>query len=86
MGGDQVRHPGAGDIVVTKVADHYHVSRTQAEEKPVITIQSMNRLGDALTLACQLVTGSPRRVFLYDRGDRLHYVEIDCANPYWDQR
>lgn len=78
-----LRHPVAGDIVVTKVANHYHVGRAQAEGTPSVSIQQMDRLGDALTLACQLITGSARRVFLYDRGDRLHYVEIDCAKPSW---
>ena len=84
MGGDQARHPQPGDIVVTKVADHYHVSRAMAGgTAPSVSIQAMDRLGDALTLACQLVTGSPRRVFLYDRGDRPHHTQIDCAKPYW---
>ena len=78
----QARHPTAGDIVVTKVANHYHVGRVEAEGKPWTSIQTMDRLADALTLACRLVSGS-QHVFLYDRGDRLHYVEIDCAKPYW---
>jgi hypothetical protein len=83
MGGEQGRHPVTGDVVVTKVAEHYHVGRVQAEGTPSVSIQQVDRLGDALTLACQLVTGSRRRVFLNDRVDRLHYVEIDCAKPSW---
>ena len=76
------RHPGAGDIVVTKVAEHYHVGRVQAEGTPSVPIQAMNRIGAVLTLACELISGS-QRVFLYDHGGLLHHSEIDCAKPYW---
>ena len=76
-------YPVAGDIVVTKVAAHYHVARAEAEGHPWSSIQLTTRLGDALTLACRLAIGSPRRVFIYARRDRYQYVEIDCAKPPW---
>jgi hypothetical protein len=79
------RQPADGDIVVTKVASHFHVGRVQAEGKPWTSIEVMNSQSDALTVACRLIRAT-QRVFLYDRGDRLHYVEIDCANPYWEGR
>ena len=58
MGGP-LRQPIAGDVVVTKIAEHYHVGRVQVAGTPLIAIQQMNSVSDALTLACQLVTGSP---------------------------
>jgi len=76
------RHPTAGDIVVTKVANHYHVGRVEAEGKPWASIEAMDRLADAMTLACRLIAGS-ERVFLYARSGLLHRVEIDCAKPGW---
>ena len=86
MGGDQppikARHPATGDVVVTKVANHYHVGRVEAEGKPWVSIETTDRFADALTLACRLVSAA-QHVVLYDRGDRLHYVEIDCAKPHW---
>jgi hypothetical protein len=84
MGGEQPpikSRPVAGDVVVTKVANHYHVGRVEAEGKPLASIQAMDRFADALALACRLVSGS-QHVFLYDRGDRPHYVEIDCATRH----
>ena len=86
MGGEQpplkARQPTAGDIVVTKVANHYHVGRVEADGRPRASIRTLDRLADALTLACRLVAAS-EHVFLFDRGDRLHSVAIDCAKPYW---
>lgn len=86
MGGEPTRIPGrqpiAGDVVVTKIANHYHVSRVQAEGKPWASIKEMDRVADALTFACGLITGS-QRVFLYARSGLLHRVEIDCAKPGW---
>ena len=86
MGGEPTRtpgrHPAEGDVVVTKVANHYHVGRVQAEGKPWASIEATDRLADALALACGLTTGS-QRVFLYARSGLLHRVEIDCAKPCW---
>jgi hypothetical protein len=89
MDGDQPpitsQHPAAGDIVVTRVANHYHVSRVLLEGRPWVSIQAFDSESDALTLACGLIL-EPQRVLLYARGDRHHYVQIDCANPYWEHR
>ena len=75
------REPAAGDVVVTKVANHYNVGRAQADGTPLAAIETIDRLADALTLACRLIAGS-QRVFLYDRGGLLHRVEVDCAKPH----
>ena len=84
MGGDQLRHPVAGDIVVVKVADHYHVSRV-TERTPWTSIDAIDSESDALTLACELVSSS-QRVFLYRSGSLPEHVLVDCANPYWEHR
>ena len=78
-----LRPPAAGDIVVTKVANHYHVGRVQPAGKPLATIApAMDRRSDALALACGLVTGS-QRVFLYAHSDQRARVDTDCTNPHW---
>jgi hypothetical protein len=68
--------PAAGDIVVTKVADRYHIGRVQSDGKPLVTIGVVNNLDDALVLACRVVA-EPKRVILW--GGSTKYSEIDCA-------
>lgn len=70
----------AGDIVVTRVSGHYHISRAQGAGKPFAPIDVTNRRADAIARACQLATGH-QRVFLYASGSSTDCVEIDCAKP-----
>ena len=53
----------AGDILVTRVANHYHIGRAQAEGAPLVTIDGANDREVALMVACRLVTGT-QRLFL----------------------
>jgi hypothetical protein len=75
------RQPVDGDIVVTKVADHYQTARVQAEGRPWASVQATDRLADALTLACGLVSGS-QRVFLYTHDGLFHRIAIDCTRVH----
>ena len=79
------RQPVAGDIVVTKVAAHYQVSRVILEGRPWAALETIDSLADALALACGLAR-EPQRVFLNARGSKSGHVLIDCANPYWKDR
>ena len=72
--------PAAGDLVVTRVAAHYHVGRKQAEGRPHASIAVTNRYDEAIAVACQLVSGQ-QRVFLYAKGGSSDGVEIDCRKP-----
>jgi hypothetical protein len=72
--------PAAGDLVVTRVAGHYHVGRKQAEGQPIASIAVTNRYDDAIAIACQLAAGQ-QRVFLYGKGGSSDGVEIDCTKP-----
>ena len=74
------RPPAAGDIVVMKVANHYHVCLQQADDR-LAPIKTVNHLDDAIALACQIASGS-QRVFLYSRSGSANYLEIDCAKPH----
>ena len=86
MGGEPppigARQPAAGDIVVTKVANHYHVGRVEDEGQPWASCPDPGLSRHALTLACQLASGS-EQVFLFDRGDWLHHVGPMRRKPYW---
>jgi hypothetical protein len=75
------RQPIAGDIVVMKVARHYHVSRVQADGEPFAALAVKNRLVDALDLACRSATGG-ERVFLYDQAGSPDGAEFDCTEPH----
>lgn len=77
--------PSAGDIVVTRVASHYHVSRILFEGKPWVSLEATNSEADALTLACRLIRPQ-QRVFLSGLGSKAKPVLIDCANPFWEHR
>jgi hypothetical protein len=70
----------AGDIVVTKVADHYHISRAQGAGKPFAPLDVMDRRDDAIARACQLASGH-QRVFFYPKAGSPECAEIDCAKP-----
>ena len=72
------RPPAAGDIVVTKVVEHYHIGRLQHDRASIAAITVIDRRGDALVIACQVATGS-QRVFLYDRAGTKERKEIDRA-------
>ena len=73
----------AGDIVVTKVADHYHISRAQGAGKPFAPLDVIDRRADAIARACQLATGQ-QRVFMYGKGGSPDCVEVNCAKPKTD--
>ena len=70
----------AGDIVVTRVSSHYHISRAQGAGKPFVPIEVLNRREDAIARACQLATGR-QRVFIYGRSGSPDCIEIDCTKP-----
>jgi hypothetical protein len=71
--------PVRGDVVVTKVATHYHVSRVQGAGEPLATLGVANRRSDALDLACRSLVAQ-QRLFLYDRGDTADCVQVSCAD------
>ena len=71
----------AGDVVVVKVAAHYHVGRVDAEGKPWVSIEAVDRLADAMTLACGLVSGS-QRVFLFTHDGLFHRIAVDCTRVH----
>jgi hypothetical protein len=70
----------AGDLIITKVSDHYHLSRSQGSGKPFAPIDVITRLPDAIERACLLATGH-HRVFLYANSGSPNCIEIDCAKP-----
>lgn len=85
MQGDQFHDPIAGDLVVTRVASHYEVSRVVIKGRPWVTINTIDSLSDALTLACGLVR-KPQRVLLSARSSKPEHILVDCANRYWEHR
>ena len=70
----------AGDIVVTRVSGHYHISRAQDAGKSFVQIEVMNRREDAIARACELATGR-QRVFMYGKSGSADCIEIDCSKP-----
>jgi len=79
-GADASRLTVTGDVIVTRVSDHYHVSRSQGPGKPFIPIEVVNDRADAIARACQLATGT-HRVFLYAQSGTAGCIEIDCTKP-----
>ena len=75
------RRPAAGDVVVIKVARHYHVGRVQTVGTVLAAIEVSNHRDEAITAASMAVTGS-QRVFLSEHAGSLHCVEIDCTKPH----
>ena len=69
-----------GDIVVTRVSGHYHISRAQGAGQPFAPIEVMRRREDAIARACQIASGR-QRVFIYGRSGSPDCIEIDCTNP-----
>lgn len=75
------RQPVLGDIVVTKVSDHYHISRVQDDGDPFVDLTTRHQLlADALDFACRSVTGL-QRVYMYPSANSQRYVSVDCAKP-----
>jgi hypothetical protein len=72
------RRLAAGDVVVTKVARHYHIGRVQAAGTVLAALSVENRRDDALALACESVTGHQRVYLNISAGSRQH-VEINCT-------
>ena len=75
------RPPAPGDVVVTKVADRYHIGQVQADRDVLTAITMRTDRSDALAFACRFVTGH-QRVFLYDQAHTRDCVEIDCAKRH----
>jgi hypothetical protein len=75
------RQPEPGDVMVTKVAERYHIGQVQADTDVFTTIAVLADRNAAFTLACQLVTGR-QRVFLYPQSGSADSVEIACAKPH----
>jgi hypothetical protein len=69
--------PLAGDVVVIKVARHYHVSRVEGDSTVLSAIGVENRQDEALDLAHRFVMGD-QRVFLFEDANSLTCVEIEC--------
>jgi hypothetical protein len=70
-----------GDIVVIKVAAHFHVCRALGNGERLDPIETRMDLDDALALAQQLAVGH-RCVFLYGRASDRDCVEITCSEPH----
>ena len=70
--------PAPGDVVVTKVADRYHIGQVHADRNVFTAIAMRSDRDDALALACRFVTGC-QRVFLHGPNSR-EYVQVDCAS------
>jgi hypothetical protein len=77
------RQTAAGDVVITKVSGHYHISRAQGSGKPFAPLDVIDRRADAIARACQLATGH-QRVFMYGKGGSPDCVEVNCAKPKTD--
>ena len=76
--GTPARQPAPGDVVVTKVADRYHIGQVHADRNVFTAIAMRTDRDDALALACRFVTGR-QRVFTYGKNSR-HYEQVDCAS------
>jgi hypothetical protein len=77
----RVRTPELGDIVVIRVARHYHIGREATRPEPITAIAVKTCLVDALEIAHRFVTGC-QRVFLYDHADSEDHVEIKRPTPH----
>ena len=77
----RARRPAAGDVVVTKVARHYHVGRVQTIGRVLSAITVVNRLDEAIAHATYAATGR-ERVFLSDNAGSRDCVEIDRVTPH----
>lgn len=73
------RRPVAGDVVVTKVARHYHVGRVQTVGTVLLALAVANRRDDALAQASEAAT-CRQRIFLFEDPDTRTCIEIG-ANP-----
>jgi hypothetical protein len=71
--------PAPGDIVVTRVADRYHIGWVRTDHRPVPAIAFRNTEDEALALACK-VRKPDHRVFLFGVAGSTHCVEIDHAD------
>jgi hypothetical protein len=69
----------AGDIVVTKVVDRYHIGRVAANGKAITVIDVRDDRAEALAFACTQVTGD-QRVILYYRSGSLDRREVPCRD------
>jgi hypothetical protein len=71
------RKPAAGDIVVTRVVNGYHIGRVVADADTIAAIDTVRERSDALELACKQVSGD-QRVIIYDRAGSRHHLEVPC--------
>ena len=73
------KQPVAGDVVVTHVAHHFYVGRTEWETTVLSAIGVKNSQAEALALAWRFVTGR-QRVFMNENAGSPHFIEITAAH------
>ncbi|MEO8260420.1 MAG: hypothetical protein ABI868_23950 [Acidobacteriota bacterium] len=66
--------------MVVRVINQYHVCRAQADGDRFAHIKVLERLDDAVALACR-VAAYPNRVLLFPQSGTPDFVEVDCAQP-----
>jgi hypothetical protein len=67
-----------GDIVVTRVGQHYAIGRLKADGATQISIEQQTLRVDALKRACQLA-GANHQVFILEKTGSAASSLVDCA-------
>ena len=75
------KKPAAGDIVVTKVVDGYHIGRVVAGGDTIAAIDTIRERSAALAFACLQVSGN-QRVVMHDRAGSRRHVEVPCRGRH----
>jgi hypothetical protein len=67
-----------GDIVVTRVVDHYALGVVKADGLIQRPLEQVVHRTDALRRAC-LLAGTNHRVFILENSGSAAYRQVDCA-------
>jgi hypothetical protein len=70
--------PAPDDIVIIKVATHYHVGRVRPDPQSIEPIEILNHRAEAIAIACHVVTFA-QKVYVYDDAQASDCEEVNCG-------
>jgi hypothetical protein len=68
-----------GDIVVTRVGNHYSLGRLTADGQTQAPLEQQTDRPDALRRAC-LLAGADHQVFILEKSGSAAHSRFDCTN------
>ena len=68
-----------GDIVVTRVGNHYSLGRLTADGKTQTPLEQQTHRPHALRRAC-LLAGADHQVFILEKSGSAAFGQFDCTN------